>query len=93
MCHKLSDLAQGSSMTRTSTIFYTLAPPWDVGQASSHHRDTWMLGWGSVAIGCSCGMLFSRMLLEPPSCHTGSASFVHKTKCYPGEITLQSLKP
>lgn len=27
MCHKLPDLAQGSTMTRASTTFYNLAPP------------------------------------------------------------------
>jgi hypothetical protein len=65
MCHKLPDLAQGSIMTRTSSTFYTLAPPQVVGQASSHHGEIRMLGGGSVAIVCCCGIPFSRVLLEP----------------------------
>lgn len=87
MYHKIPDLAQGSIVTKTSTTFYTLAPPWVVGQASSQHGQTWMRGRGSVAIVCSHGMPFSRMLLEPCVTQALQVSF-RKLKCYPGKITL-----
>lgn len=79
-------------MTRASTTFYNLVlplgyrtgqpPPWEDMDARRGICGHSLQLWDA----------FQQDAVEA-LCHTGYASFVHKTKCYPGTITLQSLKP